>query len=399
MSNSPFSCMQFGKNQRPEYQEIEARIEVSQFSTEKGASEFHILVEPHAIGGLSEQIDVLANAYERVLSDLGLSGSSAVWRRCFLSDPANQYASLEAHPLMSETADCAVSLVGQAPQSGSKVALLAYHILDAEPLEAERSHKRYELQRGGLRHQWCTKFSHPSEETAHVQTVSIFDQYCDALESIGGCLRDNAVRTWIYVRDVDHNYAGMVTGRNAVFDRDGLTPETHYIASTGIEARFGKYNARVFMDTYSIAGLHPAQVEYLVAEDHLGRTDAYGVCFERATAVAYRDRKHVFISGTASINPSGEVLHPGDVLRQLDRALDNVAALLGAADACLEDMAHWIVYLRDPGDAERIRAALEERIVNVPVMLVAGAVCRPGWLIEIEGLAIAPHADDSLPSF
>ena len=107
----------------------------------------------------------------------------------------------------------------------------------------------------------------------------------------------------------------------------------------------------------------------------------------------------MFISGTASINPGGEVLHSGDVLLQLDRALENVAALLAAANANLEDMAHWIVYLRDPGDAERIRAALEERIADVPVMLVAGAVCRPGWLIEIEGLAIAPNTDDSLPQF
>ncbi|MGB0413450.1 MAG: Rid family hydrolase, partial [Coraliomargarita sp.] len=377
------------------YPDLSVRVEVSHFSTSDGPSEYHVLVEPDADGSLADQLEVLARAYERALAELAISGDSAVWRRCFLSDPANQYASLEAHPLMSEEADCAVSLIGQAPQSGSKLALLAYHIVDAVELEATRSHKRYELQRGALRHQWCTKFSAPELVDAHTQSLSIFDQYMDALGSMEANLLENAIRTWIYVRDVDHNYAEMVNARNEVFAHEGLTKESHYIASTGIESRFGKVNALVFMDAYSIAGLLPEQVDYLQAEEHLGRTDDYGVCFERATAVSYRDRKHIFISGTASIDPNGEVLFEGDVIRQLQRAIENVEALLAAANAKLEDMAHWIVYLRDPADAVRVRAAIEERIVNVPVMIVAGAVCRPTWLVEIEGLAIAPHTDES----
>lgn len=381
------------------YPDLSVRVEVSYFSGADGPSEYHVLVEPDPEGTLVDQLELLAQAYERVLAELGVSAGSAVWRRCFLSDPANQYATLEAHSLFSEDAECAVSLIGQAPQSGSKLALLAYHIVDTDALQTERSHKRYELQRGALRHQWCTKFSAPQLDGAHTQSVSIFDQYMEALASVNANLLEHAVRTWIYVRDVDHNYADMVQARNEVFAREGLTRESHYIASTGIESRFGKVNALVFMDAYSIAGLLPEQVDYLQAEEHLGRTDDYGVCFERATAVSYRDRKHVFISGTASIDPNGEVLFEGDVIRQLQRAIENVEALLASADASIEDMAHWIVYLRDPADALRVRAAIEERIVGVPVMIVAGAVCRPNWLVEIEGLAIAPHADDSLPRF
>lgn len=203
-------------------------------------------------GSLQDQLVQVEKAYSAAVDELGIKMDSAVWRRFFLSDPSNQYAFLEEHPLASKDADCAVSLLGQTPQDGEKVALLAYHIGKTAQRGSKLSEKRYELQRGELRHQWCTKFSAPDEGNAHKQTVAIFEQFIARLDTMASTLLDNAVRTWVYVRDVDHNYAGVVTGRNEVFAREGLTKETHYIASTGIEARFGKINARVFMDTYSI---------------------------------------------------------------------------------------------------------------------------------------------------
>ncbi len=44
------------------------------------------------------------------------------------------------------------------------------------------------------------------------------------------------------------------------------------------------------------------------------------------------------------------MLHPGDVLRQLERALENVEALLHSGEADLRNMTHLLVYLRDPAD-------------------------------------------------
>lgn len=386
--------------QRINFHDIPAKIQVSRFHGSAGTTEAHLLIQPELTGDLNDQLEVIAKAYARAIEAIGLKMNSAVWRRFFLSDPSNQYAFLEGHPLASKDAACAVSLLGQMPQGGEKVALLAYHISDVGEEGEKFSEKRYELQRGQLRHQWCTKFSSPSEASVHAQTVSVYDQYIDALKTMDGTLLNHAVRTWIYVRDVDYNYAGVVSGRNEVFAREGLTPDSHYIASTGIEARFGKIDARVFMDTYSIGGLLPEQVEYLHAEDYLGRTDAYGVCFERATVIHYRDRKHIFVSGTASIGPDGEIIHPYDVLAQLDRAMENVCGLLKSADARLEDMVHWIVYVRDPGDAQRVQAALSRTLgEDVPVMLVYGAVCRQGWLVEVEGMAIVEHSAEKLPVF
>lgn len=317
----------------------------------------------------------------------------------FLSDPANQIPLLKAEAIADEEADCAISFIGQAPLTGTKINLIAHHLRSSKPLQKQRTGATLQLQRGKQTHLWITDLEEDSTRDAHAQTRRIFADYAEGLSRVGGTLSDAAVRTWIYVRGIDMNYGGMVRARGELFQDAGLTPDTHYIASTGIEARFSNINGKVKMDTYSIAPLTNGQVDYVNAFDHLGRTDDYGVNFERATAIHYRDRSHVFVSGTASINPAGEIVHAGDVLAQFERALENVEALLRSVDGDLDSMAHWILYLRDPADAARIRARAEQRMKSVPYVLVIGAVCRPGWLIEVEGLAIMPGDRPELPEY
>jgi enamine deaminase RidA (YjgF/YER057c/UK114 family) len=145
--------------------------------------------------------------------------------------------------------------------------------------------------------------------------------------------------------------------------------------------------------------LQPGQVRFLEAPDFLGPTHLYGVSFERATATRFRDRQHIYISGTASINPAGDILHAGDVLAQLERSLQNIEALLKDASANLDAVAHFIVYLRDPDDAARVNAVLTERFPETPMVVVWGPVCRPGWLIEIEAIAITEYEGAILPVY
>jgi enamine deaminase RidA (YjgF/YER057c/UK114 family) len=87
------------------------------------------------------------------------------------------------------------------------------------------------------------------------------------------------------------------------------------------------------------------------------------------------------------------------VVKQLERAIENVDALLQSGGAKLDDMQHLIVYLRDPTDYGRVTGMLNESFPGVPTVIVQGAVCRPEWLVEIEGIAAAPHNDPALPAF
>ena len=56
-------------------------------------------------------------------------------------------------------------------------------------------------------------------------------------------------------------------------------------------------------------------------------------------------------------------------------------------------------YLRDPTDHARILPVLRERLGDAPMVVLDAPVCRPGWLIEIEGLATIPTSQPDLPPY
>ncbi len=134
----------------------------------------------------------------------------------------------------------AVSIVQQPPLSGVKIAVLAYHVDSAEPFVKQRVSAHYvSFEKQGLRHLWSTQLRAggcdfaPSPVAAKTQKV--FTDLIDVLSGAGGTLRDHCVRTWIYLRNVDVFYQDMVDSRTALFAQQGLTTDTHYISSTGIE--------------------------------------------------------------------------------------------------------------------------------------------------------------------
>ena len=158
-------------------------------------------------------------------------------------------------------------------------------------------------------------------------------------------------------------------------------------------------NVLTQMDNYAIAGLQPEQRHFLYAPTHLNRTSDYGVSFERGTYIDYADRRHVFIAGTASINNKGEIMYPGNVVKQTCRMWENVEALLNEAECSFDEVAEMVVYLRDIGDYQTVRQLFEERFANKPFVIVQAPVCRPGWLVEMECMAIKAQQKSDMPAF
>lgn len=209
-----------------------------------------------------------------------------------------------------------------------------------------------------------------------------------ALEHRRGSLLKNCARTWLFVRDIDLDYAEVVHGRNEAFDEQGLTTSTRFIASTGIQGRQADCKVAVTYDSYSVLRLKDGDMRQLNALDHLNPTHEYGVAFERATCVDYVDRRHLFVSGTASIDSKGQILWPGDIRRQTERMWENVGALLDAAGFGWEDVGQMLVYLRDPADYSVVNGMFEERFPDIPRIILHSPVCRPGWLVEMECMAM-----------
>jgi len=375
------------------------------FQGAASGTEHFISVASRAELGLAEQLDLVEKRYAQARTVLGLAPETAVFRRLFVSDILNQFALIRDSGLVNQTADnpVAVSLVQQPPLPGAKVALMAYHLDGNAPVTKRRlAPKHLLVEKNGLGHLWSTRLcagANTSAASAATQTRRVFDELIDMLAGQGGTLREHCVRTWVYLKDIDVFYQAMVEGRRELFAHHGLDRDTHYIASTGIEGACAHRYDLVALDAYSILGLAPAQITHLNDFDRLCATTNYGVTFERGTRIAYADRAHHFISGTASIDHAGRVVHPGDVLLQLDRALGNIDAVLRSGSARLADMMYLTVYLRDPTDFAHVDASLCERFPGLPFVIVQGAVCRPEWLIEIEGVAVRDHDAPELPAF
>lgn len=408
MSRRESGSDQLERTSRMDYRALDvgvlpASVNISRFQGESGVDEYHLIVRPTEYGSIDIQLGWVLSAYLNALDSLGLDMRTALLRRFFSSDLPNQATALEAHPFANPCnmdEPCAVSWVGQPPVPPVKVALCAYHVSDpGRSLTKIQEGTSLTVRRGELSHHWTTGITCPSADTPYGQTRGIFERYEAFLQSRDMRLADNVIRTWLFVQNIDANYRGMAAARREFFAERGLTPDTHFIASTGVGGACADIAAKVTMDAHAISGVRPEQIEFLAAPGYLSPTHIYGVTFERGVSVAYQDRKHIIISGTASIDHDGKILYPGDVSRQLDRTLENVKALLKQADATFKDVCAFIVYVRDPSDFVVAWRQMRERFGDAPIEVVVAPVCRPGWLIEVECQAIVSASRLELPAF
>lgn len=233
---------------------------------------------------------------------------------------------------------------------------------------------------------WRTNL-HSADGDSEEQTRSILVGYESDLRQSGLCIADDCVRTWFYVDDIDNEYAGMVKARRENFEKEGMTRDTHYLASTGIYGKAVAPGSTVQMDALAIRGEFSQR--YLYAPECFNPTHEYGVTFERGVVLSYGNEQHTLISGTASINNKGEIVHPADVKAQAQRMIDNVKALLDEAGNNWTDVNMIVVYLRNAEDYKKVSPIFSEKFGGkTPYIITHAPVCRPGWLIEMECIAV-----------
>lgn len=104
---------------------------------------------------------------------------------------------------------------------------------------------------------------------------------------------------------------------------------------------------------------------------------------------------HLFLSGTASVGPRGETLHPGDFRAQCWRTYRNLTTLLAAEAANWHDVVRCTCYLRDIerdyADFNAIRTEFFQALGLDPLPASTGIqvrLCRSDLLVEIEAHAI-----------
>lgn len=377
------------------YEQGSIELQLSSFQGDGGVTEYHALFSVcDSSLSYAEQLSKLMSAYTGWVENELPEKAVSVFRRYFLSDAVNQAEELmEAERF---NLPCALSTIQQPPMNGSKIALWVYMQSEGR-VRCLNSYTR-EIIHGKYRHLWTGRMSNKAANS-EFQTRLLLNDYIMQLTEQQCSLATDCIRTWFFVQNVDVNYHGVVKARKEVFVTQELTEETHYITSTGIEGRHPDPEVLVQLDAYSVRGLKPEQIQYLYAPTHLNPTYEYGVTFERGVTVTYGDRKQIYLSGTASINNKGEIIYPGNILKQTERMMENVEVLLQEGGATASDIVQALIYLRDPADYLLVKKYLEEQYPSMPYLILLAPVCRPGWLIEMESIAEVNVSESAFAPF
>jgi len=353
---------------RTTFEHCGVKLEISSFETNKGIGEYHIMFHVmHPTDNFEKQLNDIRLAFEYILSRY--KNVKTVFKRYFLSDISNQLSFFDKEQ---------ASFVQQPPLDGSKIVLWVYLQSNCE--------------NSGYKHLYTTGLYSPNSDS-YTQTETILEKYADELKKEECTIENDCIRTWFFINNIDINYGGVVNARKKFFEKHNLTENTHYIASTGIEGKYVNPETFVLFDSYAVKGLCETQKQFLYAPTHLSPTYKYGVTFERGIKIDYGDRSHIFISGTASIDNMGEIVAPGDICKQAERMFENINALLCEAKSNFDNIAQMIVYIRDIADYQIVNKICKNRLVSIPHVIVLAPVCRPGWLIEAECIAVRNNDD------
>jgi enamine deaminase RidA (YjgF/YER057c/UK114 family) len=395
-------------------------VKCNSFSTPVGATEYFITIRTTEKKPLEKSLVELVERYKYALEENKLDEKTQQFTRIYLSDITNEIEIIRKSEIVSLLKTSALSFIEQSPLDGGP-SILSYHIKSDENSFTQKtltggpgdSH-RFSWSPGRNYSMLWSSINAKITEELNLNTLSTNDivkgyQNPDSEKQTNGILnsmtamlqkydmnvRNNLLRTWIYVRDIDNNYGGMVKARRELFEKVGLTKNTRYIASTGIEGKSADHRSLVSIDGLAIKNIQEAQIVRIEALQNLSSTISYGVTFERGSRIRFGDRSHIHISGTASIDNKGNILHISDIKNQTHRTIDNIEALLAGQSATIYNMNYLIVYLRNPKHFYLIQDVLAERIPeSVLLMPVVAPVCRPGWLVEIEGQGIMPDSTE-----
>lgn len=344
----------------------------------------YIILSPEAKGSFNDRLNFLYLKLGNILDTEKLENRTLQYCKVFLSDSQNQIKEFEESLLYQEfLKGTNLTIVEQTPLNGSKASLLIKTTDDTTPI---------------LFHSLRLTEEEAKGKNSYEQTSLLFNKYLKTIEGTDMTMERNLVRTWIYVTNIDVNYQGVVEARNDIFDKEGLTADTHYIASTGIGGATPVRHAAVAIDFLTVPNIKEEDKKYLQALEHLNPTHEYGVAFERGTRLtlpthtlhpegSQQFKQQYFISGTASINKHGDVVYEGDIVRQTGRLLENIGALLKDGDATMNDIRYFIIYLRDITDYHTVEILMNQFYPQIPHIIVEAKVCRPGWLIEMECIA------------
>ncbi len=221
------------------------------------------------------------------------------------------------------------------------------------------------------------------------QAREVLEQMGLVLEKAGMGYK-NLVRTWFFIDDILSWYDGFNRVREDFF-REVDMLDSWLPASTGIGAK----NSEGAAVCAGFIALKPktAGVEVLDIPSPLqSPPSSYGSFFSRAAEVHTPSSRRLYVSGTASINRSGETVYIGSPLKQISFTMEVVERILVARRMGWNDVSRATAYFKKP---EFIPLFFETAgMLGLPVLLVRADICRDNLLFEIEVDAVKKTGEE-----
>lgn len=235
--------------------------------------------------------------------------------------------------------------------------------------------------------------------------------YDDLFEVLAASDCPHLLRLWNYFPGMNLETGGLERYRQFNIGRQEAFAAARRSALEGAPAACALGTRQGPLRVFFLAGRQaPAPIENPRQVSAYRYPQAYGPkapTFSRAAlADAGGGRLALFISGTASI--VGHVsVHPGDVRRQAEESLANIAAVREVAKATAgrpfpADQLTYTVYLRHPEDLPAVRAVVEAALggpdsrASREAVYLRADVCRAELLVEIEAHGFSPVAGSPL---
>lgn len=369
-----------------------------EFATSEGVNELYVILRSPEDFSIEESLQLLWNNYQRILVLKGTPKAQPVYTRIFLSDVENQNHVVVKSDIYKKLSEGSIRLVGNAPLDSGKISIISYHLAgnNFSVLHPDMQDGNAIVVKGAsYQLSFIADMGDSEQKDTENQTVSLLNKLKTSIPGID--VTKDLVRTWVSVRDIDNNYLPFAESRRKFFSDWGMT--SFFPASTGVEGRSEDPSRLVSLDAICISGLDESQISKMEALENMPSTLRYGVTFERGLKLCFGDRSRYFLSGTASIDKDGQVKYLDDIKKQVVRALDNLKALLYSSNITFGNIAYLIFYIRDAKDIGTVKSIAEDILPsNIPRLYIRSSICRPQWLMEIDGVAYG-EGDSRFQSF
>jgi enamine deaminase RidA (YjgF/YER057c/UK114 family) len=190
-------------------------------------------------------------------------------------------------------------------------------------------------------------------------------------------------RTWLYLNNLLDWYDEFNAVRTKFFRERG-TFEKMVPASTGIGAG-SSAGEEMVCALLAVKPKNDSVKVFAVPSPLQCPALDYKSSFARAVEIDQPGSRLLTISGTASIEPSGETVHLGDTEKQIELTMKVVHEILKSRDMDWSNTARAIAYFKDDSEAHLLTEYCDKHgIPNLPVAISHADVCRHDLLFEIE---------------